>query len=140
MVFLITFLMFVLFSTFFYLIWLWYLALLPLATFVFMLSHWIKNVFSWIKLEVLREKWSLILIWLITMIWLSWILFFMWIKEISVYLILLIFNIFLLFCSHVFSYDDGKLVFEVWMWLMVVIVLWTVLFSLWFFDFLDSVL
>jgi len=140
MVFLITFLMFVLFSTFFYLIWLWYLALLPLATFVFMLSHWIKNVFSWIKLEVLREKWSLILIRLITMIWLSWILFFMWIKEISVYLVLLILNIFLLFCSHVFSYDDGKLVFEVWMWLMVVIVLWTVLFSLWFFDFLDSVL
>ena len=140
MVFLITFFMFVLFSTFFYSIWLWYLALLPLATFVFMLSHWIKNVFSWIKLEVLREKWSLILIWLITMIWLSWILFFVWINEISVYLILLVLNIFLLFSSHVFSYDDGKLIFEMGAWLMVVVVLWTVLFSSWFFAFLNSVL
>ena len=132
--------MFALFSTFFYLIWLWYLALLPLAVLVFMLSHGIKNVFTWIKLEILREKWSLILIWLITMIWLSWILFFVWIKEISVYLSLLILNIILMFASHIFDYEDGKLIFEIWAWLMVVVILWTVLFSSWFFAFFDAVL
>ena len=121
MVFLITFFMFTLFSTFFYLIGLWYLALLPLAVLVFMLSHWIKNVFTWIKLEILWEKWSLILIWLITMIGISWILFFVWIKEI-------------------FSYEDGKLIFEIWAWLMVVVILGTVLFSAWFFPFFDALL
>ena len=140
MVFLITFFMFTLFSTFFYLIGLWYLALLPFAVLVFMLSHWIKNIFTWIKLEILREKWSLILIWLITMIWLSWILFFVWIKEISVYLALLILNTILLFGSHVFNYGDGKLIFEIGMWLMVVIILWTVLFSSGFFAFFDATL
>ena len=140
MVFLVTFFMFTLFSTFFYLIGLWYLALLPLAVLVFMLSHGIKNIFTWIKLEILREKWSLILIWLITMIGLSWILFFIWIKEISVYLSLLILNILLMFGSRIFDYEDGKLIFEIWMWLMVVVILWTVLFSSWFFAFFDAVL
>ena len=128
--------MFALFSTFFYLIGLWYLALLPLAVLIFMLSHWIKNVFAWIKLEILWEKWSLILIWLITMIGISWILFFVWIKEISVYMLLLILNVFLMFASHIFDYEDGKLIFEIWAWLMVVVILWTVLFSSWFFPFL----
>lgn len=132
--------MFALFSTFFYLIGLWYLALLPLAVLVFMLSHGIKNVFTWIKLEILREKWSLILIWLITMIGISWILFFIWIKEISVYMSLLILNILLMFGSRIFDYEDGKLIFEIWAWLMVVVILWTVLFSLWFFPFFDAVL
>jgi len=138
MVFLITFFMFALFSTFFYLIDLWYLALLPFAVLVFMLSHWIKNVFTWIKLEILWEKWSLILIWLITMIGISWILFFVWIKEISVYMSLLVINVLLMFWSHIFNYDDGKLIFEVWAWLMVVVILWTVLFSSWFFPFFDA--
>ena len=132
--------MFVLFSTFFYLIGLWYLALLPLAVLVFMLSHGIRNVFTWIKLEILREKWSLILIWLITMIWISWILFFIWIKEISVYMSLLMLNILLMFGSRIFDYEDGKLIFEIWAWLMVVVILWTVLFSSWFFPFFDAVL
>lgn len=140
MVFLITFFMFALFSTFFYLIGLWYLALLPLAVLIFMLSHGIKNIFTWIKVEILREKWSLILIWLITMIGISWILFFVWIKEISVYMALLILNTVLLFGSHVFSYDDGKLIFEIGMWFMVVVILWTVLFSSGFFAFFDAVL
>ncbi len=140
MVFLITFFMFALFSTFFYLIGLWYLALLPLAVLVFMLSHGIKNVFTWIKLEILREKWSLILIRLITMIGLSWILFFIWIKEISVYMSLLILNIVLMFGSRIFDYEDGKLIFEIWAWLMVVVILWTVLFSWWFFVFFDAVI
>ncbi len=132
--------MFALFSTFFYLIGLWYLALLPLAVLVFMLSHGIKNIFTWIKLEILREKWSLILIWLITMIGISWILFFIWIKEISVYMSLLMLNILLMFGSRIFDYEDGKLIFEIWAWLMVVVILWTVLFSSWFFPFFDAVL
>ena len=132
--------MFALFSTFFYLIGLWYLALLPLAVLIFMLSHGIKNVFSWIKLEILREKWSLIVIRLITMIGISWILFFIWIKEISVYLSLLILNIVLMFGSRIFDYEDGKLIFEIWAWLMVVVILWTVLFSSWFFPFFNTIL
>ena len=132
--------MFALFSTFFYLIWLWYLWLLPLAVLIFMLSHGIKNIFKWIKLEFLREKWSLILIWLITMIGLSWILFFIWIKEISVYISLLILNILLMFGSYIFNYNDGKLIFEIWAWLMVVIILWTVLFSSWFLYFCEAIL
>ena len=140
MVFLITFFMFALFSAFFYLIWLWYLALLPLAVLVFMLSHGIKNIFTWIKLEILWEKWSLILIWLITMIGLSWILFFVWIKEMSVYLALLILNIILMFWSHIFNYEDGKLIFEIWAWLMILVILWTILFEWWFFAFCWGVL
>jgi hypothetical protein len=36
---------------------------------------------------------------------------------------LLILNTVLLFGSHVFSYDDGKLIFEIGMWLMVVVIL-----------------
>ena len=132
--------MFALFSTFFYLIGLWYLGLLPLAVLIFMLSHGIKNVFTWIKFEILREKWSLILIWLITMIGLSWILFFVWIKEISVYILLLALNIILKYGSHIFNYEDGKLIFEIWAWLMVVIILWTALISWWFFTFCDTVL
>jgi len=132
--------MFALFSTFFYLIGLRYLALLPLAVLVFMLSHGIKNVFSWIKLEILWEKWSLILIWLITMIGISWILFFIWIREISVYMSLLMLNILLIFGSRIFDYEDGKLIFEIWAWLMVVVILWTVLFSSWIFAFFDAVL
>ena len=137
MVFLITFFMLVLFSAFFYLIDLRYLALLPIAVFVFMLSHWLKNIFTWIKVEILWEKWSLILIWLITMIGISWILFFIWIKEISVYLTLLIFNIFLRFWSHIFGYEDGKLIFEIWTWMMIVVILWTSLFLWWFFTFCE---
>lgn len=132
--------MFALFSTFFYLIGLWYLALLPLAVLVFMLSHGIKNIFTWIKLEILWEKWSLILIWLITMIGLSWILFFVWIKEISVYITLLILNVLLMFGSRIFDYEDGKLIFEIWAWLMVVVILWTILFSWGFFAFFEAVL
>lgn len=131
--------MLALFSTFFYLIWLWYLALLPLAVFVFMLSHGIKNIFTGIKIEVLREKWSLILIWLVTMIGLSWILFFVGIKEISVYLILLAINIFLRLWSYLFNYDDGKLVFEIWTWILDIIILWTALFTWWFYTFFETI-
>ena len=132
--------MFALFSTFFYLIGLWYLALLPLAVLIFMLSHGIKNIFTWIRLEILREKWSLILIWLITMIGISWILFFVWVKEISVYMSLLILNILLIFGSHLFDYEDGKLIFEIWAWLLVIVILWTVLFSSWFLWFFNAIL
>lgn len=135
MVFLISLFMLVLFSAFFYLIWLRYLALLPIAVFVFMLSHWLKNIFTWIRIEILREKRSLILIWLVTMIGISWILFFIGIKEISVYLALLMFNIFLLFGSHVFRYDDWKLIFEIWTRIMNIVILWTSLFSWGFFIF-----
>ena len=132
--------MFALFSTFFYMIGLWYLSLLPLAVFVFMLSHGIKNIFTGIRFEILWEKWSLILIWLITMIWISWILFFVWIKEISVYLSLLFLNILLWFGSHIFDYEDGKLIFEIWTWIMVIVILWNALFSDWFFVFCDVAL
>ena len=132
--------MFALFSTFFYLIGLWYLALLPLAVLIFMMSHGIKNVFTGIKLEILREKRSLVLIWLITMIGLSWILFFVWIKEISVYMLLLTLNILLMFWSHIFDYEDGKLIFEIWAWLLVIVILWTVLFSGGFFAFCNGIL
>lgn len=138
MVLVITFFMLALFSTFFYMIDMWYLALLPLAVFVFMLSHGIKNIFKWVSLDILREKWSLILIWLLTMIGLSWILFFIWIQEISVYLILLILNIFLWLWSHVFRYEDGKLIFEIWTWIVNVIILWTALFSVGFFVFCET--
>ena len=132
--------MLALFSTFFYLIGLWYLSLLPLAVFVFILSHGVKNIFSWIKLEILREKRSLILIRFVTMIWLSGILFFIWIQEISVYLTLLIFNIFLRFGSHIFGYEDGKLIFEVWTRIMVAVISGTALFLEWFFVFVNTLL
>lgn len=140
MVFLITFFMFALFSTFFYMIWLRYLALLPLAVLIFMLSHWIRNIFSGIKLEILREKRSLILIWMITMIGLSWILFFIWIKEISVYLALIFLNIIMMFGSHIFDYEDWKLIFEIWARLLLVIIIWTVLFQWWFLQFFEATL
>ncbi len=138
MVLVITFFMLALFSTFFYMIDMWYLALLPLAVFVFMLSHGIKNIFKWVRLEILREKWSLILIWFLTMVGLSWILFFIWIQEISVYLILLILNIFLWLWSHVFKYEDGKLIFEIWTRIINIIILWTALFSSGFFVFCEA--
>ena len=125
--------MLLLFSTFFYLIWLWYLGLLPLAVFIFMLAHWFKNVFNWVNLEFLWEKWSLILIRLLTMIWISWILFFVWLQEISVYLVLLVLNIFLWMGSHIFRYNDWQLIFEIWTWVVDVIILGTCLFSGWFF-------
>ena len=135
MVFLIIFFMLALFSVFFYLIWLRYLAFLPIAVLIFMLSHSLKNIFKGVQIEKLFEKWSLILIWLVTMIWLSWILFFIWIKEISVYLDLLIFNLFLRIWSYVFEYNDGKLLFEIWSWMMIVVILWTALFWWWFYVF-----
>ena len=138
MIFLIIFFMLALFSTFFYMIGLWYLSLLPLVVFIFMLSHWIKNIFHWATFEMLLEKWSLVLIWLITMIWLSWILFFIWIKEIYVYLDLLILNIFLWMSSHIFRYEDWKLLFEIWSWVMILIILWTSLFYGWFFVFCQT--
>ena len=130
--------MFSLFSTFFYMIGLWYLALLPIAVLIFMLSHWIKNIFHGVAFDMLLEKWSLLLIWLLTMIGISWILFFIWIKEISVYLDLLILNIILRFGSHLLKYEDGKLLFEIWAWLIVIIILWTCLFSEWFFSFFQA--
>lgn len=135
MVLVITFFMLSLFSTFFYLIWLWYLALLPLAIFVFMLLHWVTNVFKNFKFEILREKRSLIFIRILTMIGISGILFFIWIKEISVYLTLLIINIFLRLWSHVFKYEDWKLIFEIWTWLINIIILWNTLLTEWFFTF-----
>ena len=135
MVFLIIFFMLALFSVFFYLIWLRYLAFLPIAVLIFMLSHSLKNIFKGVQIEKLFEKWSLILIWLVTMIWLSWILFFIWIKEISVYLDLLILNLFLRIWSYVFEYNDGKLLFEIWSWMMIVVILWTALFWWWFYVF-----
>ena len=135
MVFLIIFFMLALFSVFFYLIWLRYLAFLPIAVLIFMLSHSLKNIFKGVQIEKLFEKWSLILIWLVTMIWLSGILFFIWIKEISVYLDLLIFNLFLRIWSYVFEYNDGKLLFEIWSWMMIVVILWTALFWWWFYVF-----
>lgn len=138
MEFLITFFMLLLFSTFFYLIWLWYLALLPLAVLIFMLSHWFKNIFKWIKFEILREKRSLILIRLLTIIGLSWIMFFIWIKEISVYLALLTLNIFLWLWSHVFKYEDGKSIFEIWTRLIIIIILWSTLFSTGFSTFFET--
>lgn len=138
MVFFIIFFMFALFSTFFYMIGLWYLALLPIAVLIFMLSHWIKNIFRGVAFEILLEKWSLFLIWLLTMIGLSWILFFIWIKEISVYLDLLILNVILRFGSHLFKYEDGKILFEIWAWILVVIILWTCLFSEGFFSFFQA--
>lgn len=138
MVFLTIFFMLALFSAFFYLIGLRYLSFLPIAVLIFMLSHSLKNVFKWVQIEKLFEKWSLILIWLVTMIWLSGILFFIWIKEISVYLDLLIFNLFLRIWSYVFEYKDGKLLFEVWTRMMVIVILWTALFWWWFYVFFQT--
>jgi hypothetical protein len=34
-----------------------------------------------------------------------------------------------MFGSHIFDYEDGKLVFEIGAWLLVVVILGTVLFS-----------
>ncbi|MDR0369048.1 MAG: hypothetical protein LBH96_00490 [Candidatus Peribacteria bacterium] len=81
------------------------------------------------KVDKVRYNYSLILIWILVMFGLSGLLFFVGIEEIYVYLSLLFLNIFLWIGSFVFSYEDGKTIFEYGMILVVLILLGTVFFS-----------
>lgn len=129
MVFFLSLFMSILFSFFFYLIDLWYLAFFPIAFFIFVALHSFRWNFSFMKVDQVRYNYSLILIWILVMFWLSGLLFFVGIEEIYVYLSLLFLNVFLWIWSFVFSYKDGKAIFEYWMMLVVLILLGTVFFS-----------
>ncbi|MDR2189759.1 MAG: hypothetical protein LBP53_00775 [Candidatus Peribacteria bacterium] len=113
MVFLICLLVSLLFACFFYAIDLWYFMLFPLTFFLFMLTHGTRKVFSKIEIDKIRYQHSLLFIWIVIMIGFSGLLFFIGISEISVYLCLLLLNLFLLMGSYVFAYADGKNIFEI---------------------------
>jgi hypothetical protein len=65
------------------------------------------------EIAEMRYQQSLFFIWILIMVGLSGLLFFIGISEIVVYLCLLFLNLFLLLGSYVFSYADGKKIFEV---------------------------
>jgi hypothetical protein len=112
MVFLMCFIISALFSSFFYAIDLRYFALFPLAFFLFIVIHSLKNLHPKVEVDEIRYKYSLLLIWILVMVGFSGLLFFIGISEIRVYLCLLVLNLFLLIGSYVFNYADGKKIFE----------------------------
>jgi len=120
---LLSFMMSVLFSLFFYRIGVWYFAFLPIAFFIFMLTHSFGKIFTQIDVKDSRYTYSLFLIWILVMIGISGLLFFVGIKEIHVFLSLLVLNIFLRIAAHVFDYQDGKELFEYGAYVLTIIIL-----------------
>ena len=112
MVFILCFIISALFSVFFYAIDLWYFGLFPLAFFLFILIHGMRNAVPKLDIGVVWYEYSLLLIWVLILVGMSGLLFFIGIEEITVYLCLLALNLFLWIGSYVFSYADGKKIFE----------------------------
>ena len=97
---------------FFYAIDIRYFGLFPLAFFLFVLIHGMRTSLPKVEVNEMRYKYSLLLIRILIMVGLSGVLFFIRIDELIVYLCLFALNVFLWIGSYVFSYADGKRIFE----------------------------
>ncbi|GHW02330.1 hypothetical protein AGMMS50249_1160 [candidate division SR1 bacterium] len=128
-----SFLMSLIFIAFFYAINLWYFGIFPLAFIIFLLTRYSKDVFSSNSFKPDWYQYSLIGVWFLIMIGLSGILFFIGIDEITVYLSLLILNIFLFLVSYIIPYQDGKRLFEIGICIISFILLGTITVKLGFY-------
>lgn len=102
------------FSTYFYVIWLWYMWLIPLLVFLITTIYYI----SWISFKSsannVFQDYGLFVARIIILLWLFLVLKFFAISTIIAFLFIIWLNLLLRFGSYIFKYDDGKLIAQVW--------------------------
>lgn len=117
MFFLLTLLVLVSAVLYFYFLGLWFLALFPLLFLVAWFAYVaLKTPVSFSKLEL--SKYSLYIAWSIVLLAVFGILSFLGISFPTSFLWMLVGNILLWLFSYIFSYDDGKKIFQFWYYLL----------------------
>ena len=132
MVICLTLLVSTIFSLFFFAIDLRYFSLLPLFVAGTVIVYNLKKVN--IDLHFIKgnfNQYSLYLIRCVLMIGLSWLLFFLWLSEITTLFSLILLNVGLWLISYGINYQDGKLLFEVWTYLLMGILIFSYFFQFW---------
>ena len=98
-----------------------------MAFFLFIISHNTAHLFTQkLTQETDRYKYSLLGIRALILIGLAGLMFFIGLSKSTVYLFLLILNAFLFLTSYIVNYADGKVIFEVGMYGILVILLSTI--------------
>lgn len=125
------------FVVYFYLIWLWYLSLLPLM--LFFILVWFFTSAMNIKTQMFDNlaKYSLFVAWLVILAWIWLMLHFFGFSLTDISIWLTIVNLVLWIWSYLLSYKDGKLVFQIWYYMSLVFLLVNIYIQtnlLWFFD------
>lgn len=130
MFFLLTLIVLVSSVLYFYFLWLWFLALLPLFFLVVGFAYVaLKTPVSFSKLEL--SKYSLHIARLIILLAIFGILSFLWIKFPLSLLRILVGNMLLWILSYIFYYDDGKKIFQMGYYLILIVclIIWLFIFS-----------
>ena len=132
------------FAYYFFAIWFWWVALIPLFFSLVMffsfydISHSSKNFFQKnIQSQFLSYIWILLNIGLAGLMWTM--LPYFWIRdEVVVFLMLIIFNTFLFFYSFFIDYEDWKTIFQYWYYFSWFMLIFYYLFQTGDFDILKT--
>ncbi len=123
------------FIIFFYVIWLWYVWIIPLLVFLISMIYYISGISLKTKANSLFQGYWLFLARLIILLWLFLILKFFGISTVDWLLFLIILNILLWFGSYIFKYLDWKLMAQVWYYFSIFSLLTHIWIFYWFVTF-----
>lgn len=108
------------FVVFFWAIWLWYLAFLPIIFLLIFMSYHVWNIWEKIKFRKDFQQYLILLARIVIMTGLGISLHFFGLSNIVVAQVLIILNLVLRIWSYVFFYKDGKTIFQIWYYLSIV--------------------
>jgi len=118
------------FILFFYGIGLWYIAFVPLLFLgLFFWYYWATQTIK-LKWSEILQKYSLYVARTIILAWLVGVLNYIGINLTDITLWLLALNLFLRIWSYIVKYQDGKIIFQLWYYLSIILLLGIVL-GLW---------
>ncbi len=123
------------FILFFYVIWLWYIGIIPLLVFLISMIYYISGMSFKTQANSLFQNYWLFFARLIVLVWLFLILKFFGVANINWLLFLIILNILLWFSSYIFKYPDWKLMAQVWYYSTIFWLLAHLWISYWFMTF-----
>lgn len=102
------------FSAYFYAIWLQYFGLIPILALLIFLIYYFSGVSIKIKSWDIFQRYWLFFAWIVTILWIFLIWRFFDIAIVNMTLFLIILNISFWILSYIFKYDDGKIMWQVW--------------------------
>lgn len=107
-----------------YSIWLRYLAILPIVFLIWVFLYYYNKQLIQLKEDNFLQKYNLLIVRLLILWWLIWTLITVGVDINSSRWIIIVANFLLRIWSYFFDYEDGKEIFQYWLYISILSFLW----------------
>jgi hypothetical protein len=122
------------FTTYFYVIWLWYVWFIPLLVFLITIIYYLSWLSFKSRANNVFQDYGLFMAWIVILLGLFLVLKFFGISIISSFLFIIWLNLLVRIWSYIFKYNDGKIIAQVWYYSGII---WLLL-NVWMFNWFDT--